>query len=90
MSIVLQSPSGRRVITGFLSSKITGQGIPEPVKKGLFSHNIQFGGGKGLFLVQEILEISGMTITETGTPGAGARFEIAVPGLQYRRKVREA
>ena len=75
---------------GVLVIEDNGTGIPEPVKKGLFSHNIQFGGGKGLFLVQEILEISGMTIAETGTPGAGARFEITVPGLQFRRKDREA
>jgi len=75
---------------GVLIIEDNGTGIPEPVKKGLFSHNIQFGGGKGLFLVQEILEISGMTITETGMPGVGARFEITVPCLQYRRKVREA
>jgi signal transduction histidine kinase len=74
---------------GILVIDDNGEGIPEPQKKALFSHNIQYGGGKGLFLVQEILEISGMTIAETGMPGVGARFEITVPGLQYRRKFRE-
>jgi len=71
---------------GTLIIEDNGQGIPEPVKKSLFSHNVQFGSGKGLFLVQEILEISGMTIAETGMPGSGARFEIIIPAMQYRKK----
>ena len=31
-----------------------------------------------------ILSITGITITETGTPGQGARFEIVVPKGAYR------
>jgi len=38
----------------------------------------------GLFLVREILAITGMTISETGTPGDGAVFEIVVPQGAYR------
>jgi len=37
-----------------------------------------------LFLSQEILSITGITITETGEPGKGARFEITVPKGGYR------
>jgi len=37
-----------------------------------------------LFLSQEILSITGITITETGEPGKGARFEITVPKGAYR------
>jgi len=33
----------------------------------------------GLFLSQEILAISGITINENGEAGKGARFEIKVP-----------
>ena len=40
--------------------------------------------GMGLFLFQEILHITGVTITETGEPGKGARCEIAVPKWAYR------
>jgi len=38
----------------------------------------------GLFLGGEILAITGITITENGTPGKGARFEITVPKGMYR------
>lgn len=37
--------------------------------------------GLGLFLLRDIL---GITITETGTCGEGARFEMLVPGGTYR------
>jgi hypothetical protein len=37
-----------------------------------------------LFFTQEILSITGITITENGTPGKGARFEITVPKSSYR------
>ncbi len=40
--------------------------------------------GLGLFLVREILSITCIEIRETGTPGAGARFEIVVPKDSYR------
>jgi signal transduction histidine kinase len=35
--------------------------------------------GLGLFLSREILAITGITISETGSEGSGARFEIACP-----------
>jgi signal transduction histidine kinase len=41
--------------------------------------------GYGLFLSREILGITGMTITENGEEGRGARFEISVPRENYRR-----
>jgi sensor histidine kinase regulating citrate/malate metabolism len=40
--------------------------------------------GYGMFLIREILAITGFTITETGEPAGGARFEIAVPGGSFR------
>lgn len=40
--------------------------------------------GRGLYLVKEILGITGMTIEETGRFGEGARFEITVPVGWYR------
>jgi signal transduction histidine kinase len=37
-----------------------------------------------LFLSREILAITGITITENGEPGKGARFEITVPKGAWR------
>ncbi|MDP3395555.1 MAG: PAS domain S-box protein [Methanoregula sp.] len=39
---------------------------------------------RSLIFVREILDITGITIRETGEPGKGARFEIAVPKGAYR------
>ena len=39
--------------------------------------------GLGMFLVQEILSLTGITIKETGVPGTGARFEINIPNGKY-------
>ena len=38
----------------------------------------------GLFIAKEILEITGIGITETGEPGTGARFEILIPNDKFR------
>ena len=40
----------------------------------------------GLYLMGEILSITGITITENGTPGKGAQFEITVPKGMWRMK----
>ena len=39
---------------------------------------------KGLFFVREILDITGISIKETGEPGKGARFEMTVPDGMWR------
>jgi len=56
-----------------------GVGIPAEHKERIFERGFGSHTGLGLFLVQEILSITGMGIRETGTPGEGARFEILVP-----------
>jgi PAS domain S-box-containing protein len=61
-----------------------GVGIPVEKKKDLFMHGTGASGGLSLFFVHDILEISDMTIRETGEPGKGARFEIYVPRGLYR------
>lgn len=63
-----------------------GVGIAPEEKLHLFTKDLLQSKGKGLFLIQEILQISGMTISETGEPGKGARFEITVPRNQYQKK----
>jgi len=62
-----------------------GVGISEEDKKRLFEKGFGKNTGFGLFLSREILAITGITITETGTPGKGVRFEILVPPGAWRR-----
>ncbi|OPX61749.1 MULTISPECIES: PAS domain S-box protein [unclassified Methanoregula] len=61
-----------------------GIGIPVEKKKDLFVPGAGSAAGFSLFFVHDILEISDMTIQETGVPGSGVRFEIAIPGGLYR------
>jgi PAS domain S-box len=61
-----------------------GAGISEEDKKKLFTKGFGKHTGLGLFLSREILSITGITITENGIPGKGARFEINVPKDGYR------
>ncbi len=50
----------------------------------LFSRGFGHNTGLGLFLSREILAITGITISETGETGRGARFEIVVPEGVWR------
>jgi len=61
-----------------------GSGIPENLKERIFDRGYGTNTGFGLFLIREILDITRITIRETGTPGTGARFEITVPAGAYR------
>ena len=61
-----------------------GAGIAGGDKRRLFEQGFGKSSGLGLFLSREILAITGITITETGEPGKGARFEIVVPEGAYR------
>jgi len=49
------------------------------MKERIFRHGFGRHTGFGLFLVQEILAITGISIRETGEEGKGACFEITVP-----------
>jgi signal transduction histidine kinase len=61
-----------------------GLGISEETRKNLFRRGYGKHTGYGLFLIREVLSISGLTITENSKPGSGARFEILVPKGLYR------
>jgi PAS domain S-box-containing protein len=61
-----------------------GIGVPVAEKQLIFDRGYGKHTGLGLFLSQEILSITGMSIRETGTPGSGARFEIHVPRNAFR------
>jgi PAS domain S-box-containing protein len=67
-----------------ISVEDDGAGIPEGDKERIFERGFGKNTGFGLFLSREILGITGMTITETGIFGKGARFEILVPEGIYR------
>ncbi|MGA2913085.1 MAG: ATP-binding protein [Methanoregula sp.] len=63
-----------------------GIGIPLNDKEKIFEKGFGKDTSLGLFLVREILSITGITIRETGIEGRGARFEIIVPRGVYRLK----
>ena len=61
-----------------------GTGVPVEEKEKIFERGFGKNTGLGLFLSREILSITGITITETGEPGKGARFEMVVPKGMWR------
>jgi len=77
--------SSRETDAGLIVSvEDDGAGISAENKERLFERGFGKHTGLGLFLSREILAITGITITETGEPGKGARFEILVPKGAYR------
>ena len=61
-----------------------GVGIPASEKESIFVRGQGKNTHLGLFLIREILLITGITIEETGVAGKGVRFEILVPDVRYR------
>jgi PAS domain S-box-containing protein len=61
-----------------------GVGVPYNDKECIFERGVGKNTGYGLFIAREILGITGLSISETGTPGEGARFEILIPRGLYR------
>ena len=62
-----------------------GVGISLEDKRRLFEKGFGKNTGYGLFLIREILAITGITIEEKGQPGRGVRFEMKVPSGAWRR-----
>jgi signal transduction histidine kinase len=61
-----------------------GDGVVGEEKERIFERGFGKNTGMGLFLSREILDITGITIKETGEPGKGARFEMVVPKGVWR------
>jgi PAS domain S-box-containing protein len=63
-----------------------GIGIQQEDKEQIFLRDESTGRAsmRSLIFVREILDITGITICETGEPGKGARFEITVPEGAWR------
>jgi PAS domain S-box-containing protein len=64
--------------------KDNGAGIPVDEKEKIFEFASSQISGIGLFMIRELLGFTGITITETGEPGKGARFEIRIPKGRFR------
>lgn len=69
-----------------LSFTDDGIGIPDKDKTRIFERGYGKNTGLGMFLVKEILAITGIAISEDGEPGKGARFVMAVPAGAYRMR----
>jgi signal transduction histidine kinase len=63
-----------------------GDGVVAAEKEKIFERGFGKNTGLGLALSREILAITDITITETGEPDKGARFEITVPKGSYQMK----
>jgi PAS domain S-box-containing protein len=61
-----------------------GIGISDRIRPILFERGKGKNTGYGMFLIREILAITGFTITENGESGKGVRFEIVVPAGSFR------
>lgn len=61
-----------------------GIGVPDDEKERIFERGFGKNTGLGLFLVREILSLTGISIKENGIAGEGARFEIHLPNGVYR------
>ena len=64
-----------------------GVGIAPEDKEQIFKKGHGKNTGLGLFLIREVLAITGTTIRECGHQGHGARFEIIVPPGGWRRAI---
>jgi PAS domain S-box-containing protein len=61
-----------------------GVGVPPEAKDKIFNRQFFSQTGLEMYLTQEILSITGITIRETGIYGQGACFELCVPRGRYR------
>jgi PAS domain S-box-containing protein len=61
-----------------------GTGIPKKDRAAIFKRVIGEDTKIGLFLMQEVLALTMITVRETGEPDKGARFELTVPPGAYR------
>ena len=60
-----------------------GGGIPQTNKDKIFTKGFGNNTGFGMFLIREILALTGISIKEIGIEGSGACFEIKIPKGSY-------
>ena len=61
-----------------------GAGISDAEKEKIFNQGYGKNTGLGLFLIREILDLTGIVIHESGKEGVGVRFEILIPEGSFR------
>ncbi|MDD1703310.1 MAG: PAS domain-containing protein [Methanoregula sp.] len=61
-----------------------GAGIAASEKEKIFEFGYGNDTGLSLFLIRELLRFTEISITETGAPGKGARFELRIPKGRYK------
>ena len=61
-----------------------GEGIEDNEKERIFKEGYGKNTGLGLFLIKEILSVTGITIRECGRFGKGALFEMRIPHGKWR------
>ena len=61
-----------------------GIGIPTELKEKIFEYDSGGHAGLGLFICRQILDVTGISVTENGNPGEGARFVLHIPKENYR------
>lgn len=81
----LEETDGDRVIV----CADDGGGVPAGEKERIFAPGVGKNTGFGLAISREILDITGITIRETGKKGKGARFEITAPAGKHRLVTKE-
>jgi PAS domain S-box-containing protein len=69
---------------GLLIFEDDGVGVAGDMKQQIFEKGVGANTGYGLYLVREILGITGVIIRETGQEGKGARFELRIPEGKWR------
>ncbi|MGD0533828.1 MAG: PAS domain-containing protein [Methanoregula sp.] len=80
----IQMTTQRRGESLILVYEDDSKGIPTREKERIFEFGYCHENIVSLFLTRELLGFTGITITETGEPGRGARFEIVVPKGRFR------
>jgi PAS domain S-box-containing protein len=70
--------------SGLLTVVDNGIGVEDDQKEQIFDRGFGSHTGLGLFLIREVLGITGISIAETGTKGEGACFSIHIPVGAWR------
>ena len=70
--------------SGTLTVEDNGVGVPESQKRRIFERGFGSNTGLGLFLIREVLSITGCSITEVGKEGEGGCFSIHIPANAWR------
>ena len=71
---------------GMLTFEDNGVGISNVHKNKIFDKDFGKNTGLGLFLIREILSLTGISIYECGEPDQGARFDIMIPPGSWKWK----